>query len=193
MLKRFAVYFNKNQFIREVFIYGIGNLTLAAVPLVMTPLLTRSFSMHQYGVIDLIYTTILILSMCAGLNLDAALLRFYYDSEYNKRAVISSVFILSIVSSIFFCLGSFLLFGFLKGHIFKTSEEINCLFIALLSMPFIVCLTNELMLIRVQRKPSLFVLMSSAIVLLTLILTIVLIKYTIWIIPFPKIKSRIAR
>lgn len=148
----------------------------------MTPFLTRAFTISQYGAIDLIYTTVSVIALFANLNFDAALLRFYYGEgeENRKEKVISSAFIFSAVSSFIFCFISFVLFIFLKGLIFKTAEELYALFIALFSMPFIVFFTNELILLRMQRKAFIFVLVSVSNLILIFIFTMLFIKYFHW-------------
>lgn len=146
----------------------------------MTPFLTRTFTVNQYGAIDLIYTTVLIIALLANINLDTALLRFYHNEKYNKKTIITSVFILSAILSIIFCLISFLLFIFLKGLIFKSAEEFNALVIALFSIPFVVILTNELTLLRVQRKAYIFVLISFLNLITVFLLTVLFVKYTSW-------------
>lgn len=177
-MKIFRLSFHINQFIKEIFIYGIGNMIFLLVPIVITPFLTRVFTVNQYGAIDLIYTTVLIISMIATLCLDTALLRFYYDDKDKKEIIITSVFMFSFISSLVFCMLSFLFFITFKGAIFKTPEEINALFIALLSIPFTVILTNELMLLRIQRKAFIFVLLSTSNLVISLPLIIFLVKYT---------------
>ena len=71
-----------NTFWKETFIYGIGNSMFILIPLVLTPFLTRNFTLSQYGTIDLIYTTVLIIALISNFNLDSALLSFYYDEKH---------------------------------------------------------------------------------------------------------------
>jgi len=114
--------------------------------------------------------------MAGGLNLDAALFRFYFDEEQKRKSVITSAFIYSVGASIVVCLISFLLFSIFKGFMFKGPQQQDALFIALLSIPFMVAQNNALMLLRAQRRVLAFVCMSVANLLITLSLAIYLVK-----------------
>ncbi len=170
-LVEFIFSLGKKSLAKEIVIYGIGNVLFAVAQLLITLLLTRYFSLYKYGAIDLIYTTILIISLCANLGLDSALLRFYYDSNHKKGVLATSILAISVISALAFCLITFLFFVFFKGFMFRTVEEKEALFIALLSVPFMVCLMNQFMLLRLERKAGVFLLLSVVYVLLTPFLT----------------------
>lgn len=177
-LSGFTRYLKKKSLFRDIFTYGTGNFLFALVNLLLTPFLTRNYSISQYGAIDLIYTTILIISLSSNLGLDSSLIRFYFDDTLKKQAVVTTVFVSSFFSSLLFCLASLLFFIFWGNSIFKTSEELNTLFVALLCVPFMVCLSNEFILLRAQRKSLAFAILSFATILLTLLLTVVFVKFT---------------
>jgi len=171
-------FLKNHKFVRNTCIYGTGNILLAFVPLALTPFLTHYFSVHQFGTIDLIYTTVLIISMIANLSLDAALLRFYYEKEYSKEIVTTSVFIYSLISSILISFTSFLFFYYSSGAIFKTQEAFRALTIGLSSIPFTVLLTNELILLRAQEKALSFICASIANLVFMFFLTVFFTKFT---------------
>ncbi|NQT00249.1 MAG: oligosaccharide flippase family protein [Candidatus Omnitrophica bacterium] len=168
----------KKLLIKEIFVYAAGNLFFVIANLLLTPFLTRNFSLSQYGAIELIYTSVLIVAICANLGLDSALLRFYYDQKQEKRALVTSTFALSFLSTALFCLCAILFFNVFKGFIFRTAEELRALLFGLLSVPFIACLKNQLILLRAQRKVLVFALLSACYITLTLVLTVLFVKYT---------------
>jgi len=166
-----------NKLLKETFVYGLGNVFMALTPIIVTPFLTRAFSLTQYGAIDLIYTTVLIIATFAGLGLDAALLRFYYDGESGRSLMVTFVFVACAVSSVIFTVLTILFFIIFKGLLFIDPQELHAFFIGLLAIPFIVCLSNQLILLRAQRKAHVFVLISTVNLVLIPVLTIVFQKY----------------
>lgn len=166
-----------SRLLKETLTYGLGNAFLSLTPIVITPFLTRAFSVAEYGAIDLIYTTVLIIATFASLGLDTALMRFYFDEEARKEELAAFIFMACLASGIIFTGLTFVFFKVFKGFLFSSAKELDAFFTGLLAVPFIVCLNNQLVLLRAQRRAHLFVFISTVNLILTPALTILFEQY----------------
>lgn len=79
-------------------VYLIGTALSRVAGLIMLPLYTRVLSASEYGVMELLGFTTDIISMLVGLGIGTAVTRHYYryDTEDERRAVVSSAAILLV-------------------------------------------------------------------------------------------------
>ena len=88
--------------VRDTAIYGLGGALNRALALITFPLLARHFSVEDYGLIDLLNTSLMLLLVILIFGQDSAIARFFYDDENNerRRQVVSQSFFyqLAIVS-----------------------------------------------------------------------------------------------
>ncbi|HYR51619.1 MAG TPA: oligosaccharide flippase family protein [Candidatus Dormibacteraeota bacterium] len=73
-------------------IYTVGNLTNKAVGFLMIPIYTHFLSPREYGIMDMLDLTIVLVGMLVGMGIGTAVFRFYYSSNDDKerREVIGS-------------------------------------------------------------------------------------------------------
>jgi O-antigen/teichoic acid export membrane protein len=73
-------------------VYLIGNVANRIGAFILLPLYTHQLSVQQYGVLELIYSTISMISVLLSLGLSHATLRFYFDYKNKKdqNAVITT-------------------------------------------------------------------------------------------------------
>lgn len=72
---------------RDTAIYGLGGALNKAIALITFPLLARHFSVQDYGLIDLLNTTVVLLVTLLVFGQDSAVVRFFYedtDTEYRR-------------------------------------------------------------------------------------------------------------
>lgn len=81
-------------------IYGIGNMLSRIVAFVMLPIYTRHLTPFDYGVLELVDTTLAMVGLVAGLGVAGAMSRFYFEySEPRARdRVVSTTFVLAGVA-----------------------------------------------------------------------------------------------
>jgi len=65
-------------------IYTIGNLAGKAVGFIMIPIYTHFLAPHEYGVMDMLDLTIVLIGMLVGMGMGSAIFRFYYSSEVDR-------------------------------------------------------------------------------------------------------------
>lgn len=101
--------------IKNIGLLTIGNFATKLLSFFLVPLYTNVLSTTQYGIYDLLNTTIGILVPLLTLNIMEAVVRFSIDSNYNRKAIvtISNKYLLisSIVVGAFIIVNNF--FGFI--------------------------------------------------------------------------------
>lgn len=100
-------------------IFAIGNFGSRLILLVLVPFYTYYLSTTQYGTVDLITTTVSMLTPIVTLSIYEGTLRFVMDKDAdNKIAILENSFILSIISILIFYSIGFLVYYFYKKIIF---------------------------------------------------------------------------
>ncbi|MGA9267138.1 MAG: oligosaccharide flippase family protein, partial [Rhodomicrobium sp.] len=75
---------------KDAAVYGIGGALTKLLSLITFPLLARHFSVQDFGLIDLLNTAVLLLSVLLAFGLDSAVARFFYENEeidYRRQIV----------------------------------------------------------------------------------------------------------
>ena len=87
-------------------IYGVGNILQKMIGFFMIPIYTHAFSRADYGLIDLLENTIIVIQLIVGMSLATALLRFYTEDsrKEHREAVISTSMLFVIVVSGLVCI-----------------------------------------------------------------------------------------
>ena len=80
------------QLTKESVIYGFSGAMTAIVSMVLVPLYTKTFRPEQYGVIDLVTSTMNVLTIFAVLGLDNSAHRWYWqhEDEHERRRTIAT-------------------------------------------------------------------------------------------------------
>lgn len=83
---------------KHTVIYGLGILASKATGFIMLPVYTRYLSPSDYGVLELLGTTLEIIAMISAVGLTATVFKFYseYDAPRDKDEVISTVVIMMV-------------------------------------------------------------------------------------------------
>lgn len=114
-------------------LFAISNFGSKILTFLLVPLYTSILNTDEYGVIDILTTTVNLLYPILTLSIYDATLRFALDKKYDKKAVLSTSIIITIVAMIVlmiftpFIYGGDNLFGqywlFLVGIFFTTSLQ----------------------------------------------------------------------
>ena len=116
--------------LKHTSIYGIGTVVGQAVSFFLLPVYTRYLTPNDYGIMALVNATMEIIGMVVGLGINNAMSRFYFDfdTEEEKKKVISTVYIIGVLIGIVF----FPVFYFCAGIISKFvlgSDQFTTLFL----------------------------------------------------------------
>jgi len=95
------------QLIKHSGIYGLGTVLSKSVGFLMIPVYTHYLSPADYGVLELLDMLVFLATHFAAMGIYGAVFRFYaaYDSEKEKREVISTALFYTAATSLLFALG----------------------------------------------------------------------------------------
>jgi O-antigen/teichoic acid export membrane protein len=66
-------------------IYGLGNISIKVIGLILFPIYTSELSVAEYGILGMLEVTSQIVIALFSLNIQAAFLRLYYDKEFSNK------------------------------------------------------------------------------------------------------------
>ncbi len=172
---------NIKSAVRNSLIYGLGNLSVKLVGLVLIPVYTnpKFLSFSDYGVLGVMEATTQIIIALLGLALTQAFTRWYWDKEYSKKQ-----------KSIFFTLLTFL-FGIsllcviclipfteqFSEVLFKKTDFSFLIKLMLISSAIQMLSMIPLTLLKLQGKPGLYSTSNILKLLVTLLFTIYLVVF----------------
>lgn len=152
-------YFKKIS--KDTVYYGLGQSLRRFFSIFTAPILTRVFSPSDFGVIDLIITTIAFLTLFLSLSVNNGIFREYFDyTDSEKKEVLFSgiSFIMILVIAV-----DLLLIIFAKQIsiiLFKSPEYKSIIILALLKIPIFILFDHFMTLLRFLRRAKLFVVFS---------------------------------
>ena len=174
---------NIKSTIRNSLIYGLGNLSVKLVGLVLIPVYTNPqfLSFRDYGVLGVMEATAQIVIALLGLALTQAFTRWYWDKEYSKKQ-----------KTIFFTLLTFL-FGIsllfviclipfteqFSQVLFKKTDFSFLIKLMLISSAIQMLSIIPLTLLKLQGKPGLYSTSNILKLLVTLLFTIYLVVFNL--------------
>ncbi|MFL5613871.1 MAG: lipopolysaccharide biosynthesis protein [Gemmatimonadaceae bacterium] len=109
---------------RHSLVYGVGVLLSRAVAFIMLPIYTRVLTTSDFGALQLIETTLEVISIIAGSRLAAGVFHYYHKqvSEAGKRAVLSTALVVLVVSYGIASGATFLLAPQIAGWVFGVAD-----------------------------------------------------------------------
>lgn len=156
-------------------IYFVGVLLNRSISFIMLPVYTRFLTPGDYGTLELLTMTIDVVAMIAGTAITGAIFPFYYkrDKEEDRNKVISTITIL-LIFTYFIASSIGLVFSpQIAGLIINGADE-SILYVRLIFICFFLqaFLEVPLVFLRARQQPVLFVIVSSAKLIIQLSLNI---------------------
>lgn len=163
--------------IKGSLVYGLGNISIKLIGLVLFPLYTEQFSLAEFGIIGILDITSQIIVAVIGLSLTSALFRFYFDKKYaNKQGeLIFSVLALVIVFVIAFNLVLNNFTGGISDLLFKSREYTKLIRVILISSSLQAINNIPTTVIRLKENAKLYAIANIVRVLFILVSTILFI------------------
>lgn len=145
------------ELVTNFFAYGFAISLDKLLAFLLIPIYASKLSVDEFGVVDLIQTTIGIFIIFAFLQLETSLQRYYFEYEGKKRkeyifTVYSTVILLSICLTVLISLFSRTLATYICGNV----EYYKYLIIAAIQMPFSCSATLSSIILRYEKKNKLF-------------------------------------
>jgi len=170
MLKSIKVSF------RDTLIYGLGNIAVKVVGLVLIPLYTdpEYFSVDDFGVLGILEITGLVITALMASALPQSLTRWYWDKDFRnkQKGIFFMSFVTQLAVSALFCLLLIPLSGSLSQLIFSKTDwsEVIVLVIIASATQSVNNIINALM--RLQSKSLLYSLTNLIKLSVVLVLTL---------------------
>ncbi|TAL72173.1 MAG: hypothetical protein EPN88_05135, partial [Bacteroidetes bacterium] len=145
---------------RDTIIYGLGNIAVKVVGLILIPLYTdpKFFSIDEFGVLGILEISGLVLTAVLASALPQSLTRWYWDKEYkaNQKGIFFMSFTTQLIVSIIFCLLLIPLSGTFSELIFSKPDWSRVITLVILASG-IQALNNIInTLMRLQSKSLLY-------------------------------------
>ena len=127
---------------KNVMLFSIGSFIPKFLSIVLIPIYTSFLTEAEYGVSDLITTTVSLLIPIFTLDIQDAVMRFALDSKNKKEDVFSSAFYIILAGTLIVGVGTYIL------SFFKIPGLNNSYLIFFVIMYF--CIVNNIMDLNVQ-------------------------------------------
>ncbi len=134
-------------------IYSVSNIVVKMSGLILLPLYTSFISLEQYGLLALYEIVYEVLNLLAGLGIDSALTRWYYDDKtgYDKKTITFNASLVShITTLVVMLLGYFSIYGF-SSNLFGTKQSQTLIIWFMVSNLTRILIRHPLVLMRTQQ------------------------------------------
>ncbi|MBI6546613.1 MAG: oligosaccharide flippase family protein [Cyanobacteria bacterium NC_groundwater_1444_Ag_S-0.65um_54_12] len=161
--------------LKDIFIYGIGDLFLKGSIFITMPILTRLFSPEEYGTWGVLNTIVGIMTMILILGADSAYSRYYFEyrSQSERQRLTSTCLIFLVIWTFLGVLVALLSVRQISLLVFQTSNHWHLLAIALPGIP--IALLNLIcsQALRNQFKARLYAVLNLVSGLVGILFTII--------------------
>ena len=163
------------QLSRESVIYGLSSAASQIVGFFLIPLYTHYLTTDQYGVLEILNTTLPLLAIIFTMGLTAALFRTYfkYQDDASRRKVASTILVFLTVTSALLTGLLLLLAGHFSTLIFHSSDYAMDFRLVFLTLFFNTGSAIAFSVFRARRQPTRYALASIAQFLISITLNIV--------------------
>lgn len=104
---------NKHSYLaKNVLLFSISGFVPKILSIILIPLYTSYLTTAEYGISDLITTTVSLLLPVFSLDIQDAVMRFALDDEYDKKDVFSTAVRIILIGTAFVCGGTMVISAF---------------------------------------------------------------------------------
>lgn len=170
------------QLISETAVYGLASTATRFLSIFLVPIYTRIFSPEDYGVMSLVNSTLVIVSIFVVLALDNSASRWYWESEEtgDRKSTIASWAWCQLPVSSAFALLIIISADWLGRVIVERPDAGQYFRLAALTLPLGVLGGILTCWLRMQRRPWVTVAYMLGTNILTILLTILFVVYLRW-------------
>ena len=160
-------------------IYGVGMMISSLTGLLMLPIYTRYLTPADYGVISLLTIMTDVAAVLIGMRIAQSMFRFYMmsEEEQEKRSVVSTILILTVIAGSFGVLMMYLFAEGLSQVLFGSTEftiDVRIFAFTLLANGVVAVGKTYL---RALQRPYLFVGVSIASLIISVIFNLIFVVY----------------
>jgi O-antigen/teichoic acid export membrane protein len=149
---------------RDVILYGVGGTFNQLMGVVTVPILTRVFSVEEFGTIDLLNYFVTLVFYIGGLGLSAGMLRLYYDLSDDdiegQKHLVSTIVNFVMVTNIPFFIIISLFSDVISQYLFGSPTRSPILQICTLSLITQLPWSLFVSIQRIRRKPTSYLMLN---------------------------------
>jgi len=155
-------------------IYGLGSMMTRAIGFILMPIYVNYLTPSQYGVYQLLITTLALMIPVFGLGLSSAMFRSYFDfeDEEKRKLVVGSALVTLLLSGIIFAIFGYLCAPYLARIIIGGPGYTNYLRLLLLTGFFLMINEIPLGIIRARKQPKKYITLNIS--FFTLLMTLII-------------------
>ena len=171
--------FRMSRIGRHGLVYTAGILLGRALGMVMLPIYTRYLTPADYGILQLIQTTLEIASIVAGSRLAAGIFYYFHKAETpaQRQAVFSTAFLLLLTTYVTVTLGMYVAAPAITVLVFGTGEYVRLVRIATATLALDSLFIVPLALLRTRDRSTTYVTVGAAKLFLQIALNLVFVVY----------------
>lgn len=168
------------EFIKNISIYGLLPVLGKFLGFFLIPIYARVFSTSDFGIVELVTTLISFLVFACNLEMYSSIGRYFYEKNTIKerKQLISTGFLLTIITTIFICLITLFSENFIYQRYFESYEYKHIFRIAIIWLGLNALSTYLSIIPRYEKKPLLYVIVNFTSLLIRLISTII---FVLWL------------
>lgn len=170
------------RLLKDTSLYSLSTILARGFSLITVPVYTRIMSPADYGALDLLSYTAVLVVLVMGAALDQAVARFYHDAanDLEKKRIASTVLFYNVLIFIIFIpfvepLASFLAHGWLDGQVDEATVALVFIYIWVNAIFYIA--NNQLKYLFLSKQSALCNIGSAV---LSIVLSFIFIVYFKW-------------
>lgn len=155
-------------------IYGLGSTISQFVGLFLVPFYTKALAPSDYGILAIIGLFTQFLGPVSSFGLDNALFRYFSLSQSQKeeKSYLSTAAVIKLLVATFFITLTYFSHPFLDKYLFEGRLSARIWLIVLATIFFSSIGSLSEVVIRIQRKPRVFVFVQLVVLAVTLVLSV---------------------
>ena len=160
-------------------IYGLGTILARLVSFLLLPIYTRHLTTVDYGVLEMIDTSNMLIGLVVTVGISRGMSRFYYEEENisYRNTVVSTTYLIAFSLSLMLFPVLYYLSPIVSVLVFSSEKFESFFIISFLSLFLGLIIDIGMMYLRLEKKPFIFITVSTS-------RLCVLIGLNIWFIVF---------
>ena len=159
--------------------YTFGNVLGKLSGIILLPLYAKFLPIGDYGILALLEIAYLLINQLSAFGLKAAMIRWYWDKDYNnmQKSIFFTILIINIVVSLVLCLVLYFVLNNYSEIIFTQELSSNIISLFLFNAFFKIIVDLTLLLLRIQQKALKQTIYQTGVLVITITLTVYFVAF----------------
>jgi O-antigen/teichoic acid export membrane protein len=158
-----------SSFLKSILKFSIASWARAGLAFISVPIITRAFTPHEYGRINIFNLSVTLISLLFGLSLDQSYIRYFknVDSNNSRKKMLSQLVTITLISYLLFLVADFILGEQLSMYLFNEYNRIVIYLVLPVAVLMTILVSYQSIYFRMSEKALGFGILSIATVLAT--------------------------